>query len=67
MSSSYNPTLSTTNTSNLPFKESVIGQKQGDGTAAGAITWAKDQMAGGTKKGFNRNNNKISQDETYYT
>ncbi|MBR4570078.1 MAG: SH3 domain-containing protein [Candidatus Riflebacteria bacterium] len=59
-SSSY----TTINVSNLPVKESVIGQKQGDGTAAGAITWAKDQMAGGTKMGFNKNNGKISQNET---
>ena len=64
MSSGYNPALSTTNTSNIPVKESVIGQRQGDGTVAGALTWAKDQMAGGTKQGFNRNNNKISQNET---
>ena len=66
ISSSFNtnPALSTMNVSNLPIKESVIGQKQGDGTAAGAITWAKDQMAGGTKMGFNKNNGKISQNET---
>lgn len=66
MTSSYGSTspLTTMNVSNLPFKESVIGKKQGDGTAAGAITWAKDQMAGGSKMGFNKNNGKISQNET---
>ena len=63
-SSGSSSTYTTINVSNLPFKESVIGQKQGDGTAAGAITWAKDQMAGGTKMGFNKNNGKISQNET---
>ena len=66
VNTSYNSSspLTTINVSNLPFKESVIGQKQGDGTAAGAITWAKDQMAGGSKMGFNKNNGKISQNET---
>ncbi len=62
--SGSNSSYTTINVSNLPVKESVIGQKQGDGTAAGAITWAKDQMAGGTKMGFNKNNGKISQNET---
>jgi hypothetical protein len=61
---SFGSPLTTMNVSNLPFKESVIGQKQGDGTAAGAITWAKDQMAGGSKMGFNKNNGKISQNDT---
>ena len=63
-SSGSSSSYTTINVSNLPVKESVIGQKQGDGTAAGAITWAKDQMAGGTKMGFNKNNGKISQNET---
>ena len=60
----FSSPLTTMNVSNLPFKQSVIGQKQGDGTAAGAITWAKDQMAGGSKMGFNKNNGKISQNDT---
>ncbi len=51
-----------TSSSSVEVKTSVIGQPSGDGTAAGAVTWAKDQMAGGTKKGLNRNNKKISQD-----
>ena len=63
-SSGSSSSYTTINVSNLPVKESVIGQKQGDGTAAGAITWAKDQMAGGSKMGFNKNNGKVSQNET---
>ena len=63
-SNNSNLTFSTTNVSNLPFKWSVVGQKQGDGTAAGAITWAKDQMAGGSQNGFNTNNGKVSKNET---
>lgn len=38
------------------YDPSVIGARQGNGTVAGAITWAKDQMASGTKRGVNRNN-----------
>ncbi|MBU1109409.1 MAG: type II secretion system GspH family protein [Candidatus Riflebacteria bacterium] len=34
---------------------SVIGQPSGNGTAAGAITWAQDQMNGGSGKGLNVN------------
>ncbi len=37
---------------------SVIGQPSGNGTAVGAITWAEDQMNGGSGKGLNSNNNK---------
>ncbi len=48
--------------SSVEVKSSVIGKASGDGTAAGALTWAKDQMAGGSKKGYNRNNKKTSQD-----
>ncbi len=42
------------------YKASVIGQSRGDGTVAGAITWARDQI-NGTKKGYNHNNGMISQ------
>ena len=60
-----NPALSVAATSNtLPVKTSVIGAKQGDGTAAGAITWAKDQMQGGSQKGYNKNNGKVSSSAT---
>ena len=48
--------------SKVEVKTSVLGQPSGDGTAAGAVTWAKDQMAGGNKKGLNKNNNKTSSD-----
>ena len=37
---------------------SVIGQPTGNGTAIGAITWAQDQLNGGSGKGVNRNNGK---------
>ncbi len=37
------------------YKASVVGKSSGDGTAAGAITWARDQI-NGTKKGYNPNN-----------
>ncbi|OGK13174.1 MAG: hypothetical protein A2W80_11720 [Candidatus Riflebacteria bacterium GWC2_50_8] len=37
---------------------SVIGQPSGNGTAAGAVTWAQDQMNGGSGKGLNVNNGK---------
>ncbi len=42
------------------YKASVIGQPRGDGTVAGALTWARDQI-NGTKKGYNHNNGQISQ------
>lgn len=48
----------------LPVKSSVIGARAGDGTAAGAITWAKDQMIGGSMQGYNKNNGKISTSPT---
>ena len=41
---------------------SVIGAASGDGTVAGALTWAQDQMAGGTQAGVNRNNNESTAD-----
>lgn len=42
---------------------SVIGQPSGNGTAIGAVTWAQDQMNGGSGKGVNSNNGKmISED-----
>lgn len=43
------------------YKASVIGKSAGDGSAAGAITWARDQI-NGTKKGYNPNNGKTSRD-----
>ena len=49
-------------TGTLPAKASVIGQPQGDGTAAGALTWAHDQMPGGSCKGVNANNGRRSSD-----
>lgn len=33
----------------------VIGKPTGDGTISGALTWAKDQMSGGTGLGVNAN------------
>ncbi len=44
------------------YKASVIGKESGDGTVAGAVTWARDQMAGGTRKGRNSNNGMTSKD-----
>lgn len=41
--------------SGATYKASVIGKTQGDGTVAGAITWARDQI-NGTKNGVNSNN-----------
>lgn len=49
--------------SSLPEKASVIGKPRGDGTVAGALTWARDQI-NGTKKGFNSNNNRTSKTST---
>ncbi len=49
-----------TGSGTLPKKPSVIGQAQGDGTPAGALTWAHDQMPGGTCKGLNSNNGQRS-------
>ncbi len=57
-----NSNNSSNSNSKVEVKTSVIGQPAGDGTAAGAVTWAKDQMAGGSKKGLNRNNKKTSSD-----
>ncbi|MBU1105207.1 MAG: SH3 domain-containing protein [Candidatus Riflebacteria bacterium] len=52
----------TGSTGPVASKPSVIGQTQGDGTIAGALTWAHDQMPGGSCKGVNRNNGKRSSD-----
>lgn len=38
---------------------SVIGKASGNGTIAGAITWAYDQLQGGTGKGVNANNGQM--------
>lgn len=57
-------TTQTTSTPATNIKSSVIGKTMGDGTAAGAVSWAKDQMAGGTQKGCNRNSGKTSKDPT---
>lgn len=50
------------NSGTLPRKASVIGQAQGDGTPAGALTWAHDQLPGASCKGINSNNGKRSTD-----
>ena len=42
----------------------TANDKMGDGTAAGAVTWALNQMAGGKQKGVNSNNGKRSSDIT---
>lgn len=39
----------------LDPNSNVIGQPMGDGTRSGALTWAKDQMEGGTGLGVNAN------------
>ncbi|MBR4570077.1 MAG: hypothetical protein IKO19_05350 [Candidatus Riflebacteria bacterium] len=59
-SSNSTPTYSN---SSVEVKDSVLGQPCGDGTAAGAVTWAKDQMAGGNQKGINKNTGCSSQNE----
>lgn len=46
------------------FKASVVGQPMGDGTIEGAVTWARDQLKGGQRKGLNVNNGMTSIDET---
>ncbi|MFZ5950398.1 MAG: SH3 domain-containing protein [Candidatus Rifleibacteriota bacterium] len=57
--SNKNPDKNSGNGKTLPRKDSVIGKRLGDGTAAGALTWARDQI-NGTKNGFNSNNGKTS-------
>lgn len=37
----------------------VIGQPSGNGTAVGAVTWAQDQLNGGSGRGVNSNNGKM--------
>lgn len=44
-------------------KASVIGKPMGDGSVAGALTWARDQI-NGTKNGYNVNNGKTSRNST---
>lgn len=46
------------------YKASVIGQPSGDGSIEGAVTWARDQLKGGQRKGLNVNNGMTSIDET---
>lgn len=49
----------------LDPKSDVIGKPMGDGTRSGALTWAKDQMQGGTGLGVNANNGmKVKDDIT---
>lgn len=48
------------------YKASVVGQTRGDGTAAGALTWARDQI-NGRKNGYNPNNGKTSKDPKAWT
>ncbi len=45
------------------YKASVVGKRMGDGTTAGAVTWARDQI-NGTKNGYNVNNGKTSKSST---
>ncbi len=40
----------------------TVGAAMGDGTAAGAVNWALDQLPGGTQKGYNRNVGKTTRD-----
>ncbi|MEW6708989.1 MAG: type II secretion system protein [Candidatus Riflebacteria bacterium] len=46
------------------YKAAVVGQPLGDGTIEGAVTWARDQLKGGQRKGLNVNNGMTSIDET---
>lgn len=46
------------------YKASVVGQPSGDGTPEGAVTWARDQLKGGQKKGLNVNNGMTSIDKS---
>ena len=48
--------LPTIDPGTLDPKTDVIGEPKGDGSVSGALTWAKDQMEGGTGKGINVNN-----------
>ena len=42
------------------YKASVIGKASGDGTLAGALTWAADQLPSGQRRGYNHNNGQTS-------
>lgn len=48
--------LPTIDPGTLDPKTEVIGEPMGDGSISGALTWAQDQMEGGTCKGINGNN-----------
>ncbi len=46
------------------YNAGVIGQPKGDGSVSGAVTWARDQLKSGQRKGLNQNNGMTSIDET---
>jgi hypothetical protein len=45
----------------------VLGKEAGNGSIGGAITWARDQLSGGSKKGKNLNTGKITKDRNAWT
>lgn len=53
-------------TSASTYKASVIGKTKGDGSAAGALTWARDQI-NGKKNGYNSNNGRTSKSSTTWS
>jgi uncharacterized protein YgiM (DUF1202 family) len=53
----------TSQSSGSTYDASVIGKKAGNGTVAGALTWARDQI-NGTKNGVNGNNGQSSKSST---
>lgn len=50
----------TSTTKSSTYKASVIGKPSGDGTLAGALTWAADQKASGQRRGYNSNTGQTS-------
>ncbi len=63
--SSSAPKVSTPSTGST-YKASVVGKSKGDGTVAGALTWARDQI-NGTKQGYNANNGMISKNSACWS
>lgn len=47
----------------LDPRSDVIGKPMGDGTRSGALTWARDQLNGGTGEGLNTNNGMKTRDD----
>lgn len=54
------PSTAKKTTKSSTYKASVIGKASGDGTLAGALTWAADQKASGQRRGYNSNTGQTS-------